>query len=150
MLGELTKTEIESVLTSNIFGRIGCCTNQKVLVVPITYAYDGDSIIGHTEEGMKINMLRQNPECCVEVDVIENISNWKSVIAWGTFEELDGEEAKIALDKLVDKLSPYGPGETSQPSRMGPSSTQRTSTQGKNSIIYRIRLKEKTGRYEKY
>jgi uncharacterized protein len=149
MLGELTKTEIESVLTSSVIGRIGCCTNQKVLVVPVTYVYDDNFIIGHTEEGLKINMLRQNPECCFEVDIVENISNWKSVIAWGTFEELNGDDAKIALDKLVLKLSSHGPGETSQPSRMGPTSTQRTTTQGKNSIIYRIRLKEKTGRYEK-
>jgi len=98
---------------------------------------------------MKIDMLRQNPECCFEVDIIENISNWKSVIAWGTFEELEGEGAKAALDKLIRKLASHMPSETSQPSRMGPGSTQRATTQGKNSIIYRIRLKEKTGRYEK-
>jgi hypothetical protein len=148
MLGELTDAEIEKVLTSNVIGRIGCCANQKMLVVPITYVYDGTFVIGHTVEGMKIELLRQNPECCFEVDEMTSISNWRSVIAWGKYEELEGEEAKNAVEKLMEKLATLSPSETSHPPRMGPTSIHRTQTQGKNPIIYRIRLSEKTGRYE--
>jgi len=149
MLGELSKVEIEDLLTSNVIGRIGCSAQQKMYVVPVTYAYDGEYVIGHTEEGMKIKLLRQNPECCFEVDVMKNIANWQSVIAWGTFEELQGDEAQKALKKLANKLSALMPSETSHPQRMGPASSKPTSTHGKNSIIYRIRLKEKSGRYER-
>ena len=149
MLGELTKDEIEDLLISNVIGRIGCCTSQKMYVVPVTYAYDGKFIIGHTVEGMKITLLRQNPECCFEVDTMNNLADWRSVIAWGTFEELAGEEASKASDQLVKKLASLRPSETSHPQRMGPSSSVRTTTQGKNPIIYRILLKEKSGRYER-
>lgn len=149
MLGELSTTEIEELLTSNVIGRIGCYANKKMFVVPITYIYDGQHVIGHTIEGLKIKILRENPECCFEVDVMENISNWRSVIAWGTFEELKGTEAEQAQEKLVQTLGPLMPSETSQPERMGPASNKRTLTQGKNPVIYRIRLKEKSGRYEK-
>jgi len=150
MLGELTSNEIEEILRSNVIGRIGCSSKQKMYVVPITYVYDGESIIGHTTEGMKINLLRENPECCFEVDVMKDLANWRSVIAWGTFEELKGEESDKAIDILMNTIAPMMPSETSQPQRMGPLSTVRLSTFGKNPIIYRIRLNEKSGRYEQH
>lgn len=149
MLGELTNEEVEEMLTSNVIGRIGCYADKKIFVVPITYVYDGEFIIGHTVEGMKINFLRQNPECCFEVDEMKTLANWKSVIAWGTYEELSGQEAAAATETLLDRLMPLTASETSHPQRMGPSSLHRTRTLGKNPIIYRIRLKEKTGRFER-
>jgi len=149
MLGELSKVEIEAVLSNSVIGRIGCLAGQKAYVVPVTYAYVDGYVIGHTTEGMKIEILRKNPECCFEVDEMNTISNWQSVIAWGTFEELKGDEATRAMEKLVSKLSPMMPSETSHASRMGPTSSSRTSTQTSNRIVYQIRLKEKTGRYER-
>lgn len=150
MLGELTKTEVEDILRSNVIGRIGCSTPQRMYIVPVTYLYDGEFIIGHTVEGMKIKLLRENPECCFEVDVMKNLANWRSVIAWGTFEELKGQEASNALQELINKIAPLMPSETSHPPRMGPDSSIRTSTFTQNPIIYRIRLREKTGRYEQH
>jgi hypothetical protein len=149
MLGELTTDEIENILKSNVIGRLGCCMQQKIYVVPVTYIYDGEFIIGNTVEGMKIEILRQNPECCFEVDILKDLANWQSVIAWGTFEELSGEEASKALEKFITKLEPLMPSETSQPHRMGPASSHRLSTYTRNPVVYRIRLKEKTGRYER-
>ena len=150
MLGELTAEEIEEVLSSNAVGRIGCASQQKVYVVPVTYGYDGESIIGHTIEGMKVEILRQNPECCFEVDVLKDLSNWTSVIAWGTFEELTGDDASKAVDFLMQNVGPLMPGETSHPPRMGPIPSLRQATFEKNPIIYRIRLKEKSGRFERH
>ena len=149
MLGELSKTEIEEVLSSNVVGRIGCTSRQKVYVVPVTYAYDGESIIGHTVEGMKIDFLRENPECCFEIDVVKDLSDWVSVIVWGTFEELKGEDARKASDFLINRISPVIPDETSQSHRMGPLPTGRQTTFEKNPIVYRIRINEKSGRFER-
>lgn len=149
MLGELSKEEIEEVLKSNVIGRIGCMGNGRIYVVPITYVYDDGYVIGHTKEGMKIEFLRANPECCFEVDEMKDISHWQSVIAWGTFEELKGEAAEQAMEKLIARLLPLVPSETSHAGRMGPTSSRRMSTQGNNPIVYRILLKEKSGRYER-
>ena len=149
MLGQLTKKEIEEVLTSNVVGRIGCTARNKVYVVPVTYAYDGESIIGHTVEGMKIEFLRENPECCFEVDVVKDLADWESVIAWGTFEELKGDDAQKASDFLMHRIAPVMPDETSQSHRMGPLPTVRQATFEKNPIVYRIRIKEKSGRFER-
>jgi len=150
MLGELSNAEIELILSSNVIGRIGCVGNERVYVVPVTYVYDNGCIIGHTTEGMKIEFLRQNPDCCFEVDEMKSISNWQSVIGWGTFEELNGSDAEQAMEKLLTKLIPLVPSETSHAGRMGPISASRTSTLvTKSTIVYRILLKEKSGRYER-
>ena len=149
MLGELSLDEIERVLESNVIGRIGCSGDNRIYVVPVTYVYENDSVIGHTAEGLKIELLRKNPACCFQVDEVQNISSWRSIIAWGRFEELKDEEAEKALAKLVEKLGPLMPNEDGQLARMGPISSSRVSTQRYNSIVYRIRLTEKTGRYER-
>jgi len=149
MLGELSISEIESVLAQNVVGRLGVHAAGKVYIVPITYVYEQGTVYGHTTEGMKIELLRQNPNCCFEVDEIITITNWQSVITWGRFEELHGREAEKALEKISARLLPLMPSVTSYPPRMGPTSTVRTSTQLGNSIVYRIVLTEKTGRCER-
>lgn len=148
MLGKLTNEEIETVLKTNIIGRIGCHADQQLYVVPISYFYDGEFIIGHTIEGMKIELLRKNPECCVEVDEITSLSDWRSVIVWGTYEELSGERAEKAQTDLLNRILPLMETEEEQPGRMGLSSSHREATQTNNPIVYRIRLNKKTGRFE--
>ena len=149
MLSNLSKEEIEDVLSSNVIGRIGCTADNKVYVVPVTYVYDGESILGHTVEGLKVDILRKNPECCFEVDVVEGLGNWRSVIAWGKFEELQGDAAARASEILSKKISQLLPEDSAQPPRMGPSASMRMHTFTNNTIIYRIRITEKSGRYER-
>jgi len=60
------------VLTSQLIGRIGCHADNVTYVVPVSYVYDGDSIYSHTHEGMKINMMRENPDVCFEADKHED------------------------------------------------------------------------------
>ncbi|WP_100609868.1 pyridoxamine 5'-phosphate oxidase family protein [Confluentibacter lentus] len=148
MLGDLKKSQIEHLLYSQVIGRVGCHADNMTYIVPITYAYDGNYVYGHTKEGMKINMMRKNPNVCFEVDVIENMSNWRSVIAWGKFEELKTlEERKMGMQKLMDHISPIITGETTIQHAMTDSHGKYIETlQG---VVYRIKLIEKTGRYEK-
>ena len=63
--------EIETMLSSQLIGkRIGCNSNNTTYVVPISYAYDGEFIYSLTREGMKINIMRQNPNVCFKVEDI--------------------------------------------------------------------------------
>jgi uncharacterized protein len=91
--------------------------------------------------------MRQNPNICFEIDYLENMANWQSVIAWGTYEELAGQEAKAAMLKLITRLQPLITSETSQPTH-GIEGHQ-LETDGHKIIVYRIKLNEKTGRFEK-
>lgn len=141
MLGELTAERIESVLRENVVGRIGVHAYGRTYVVPITYAYDGKHVYAHSAEGMKLHLMRENPHVCFEVDHMDDLANWHSVIAWGTFEELRGEAAREALEILLDRIEPElagPPGASAHPrSGMTPA------------VLYRILLEEKTGRFER-
>ena len=141
MLGKLSAQEIEQMLMTSFVGRIGCHSGGKTYVVPVTYAYDGQRIIAHSSNGLKLQMMRQNPDVCFEVDSVENLGNWKSVIAWGTFRELHDAQALSAMGLLIEKLRPLVTSETALPSQQ--------SKPPARAVVYAIEVREKTGRYEK-
>ena len=148
MLGQLNSKQIEHVLHSLIIGRIGCHADNRTYVVPVTYAYNGTYIYGHTKEGLKINIMRQNPMVCFEVDVMENMRNWRSVIAWGKFEELKTpEQRKEGMKILMDTVMPLMTGETTISHSM--SDSHQKTIEAMKGVVYRIELTEKTGRFEK-
>jgi uncharacterized protein len=147
MLGKLNTVEIEEVLKQNFLGRIGCYANGRIYVVPMSYAYEEGYIYAHAYEGMKINMMRQNPKICFEVDVMKDMSNWKTVIAWGDFEELtETKERNHALRILVNRKLPSLSSITTKFSNDWPFlSEDYSEIEG---IVFRILLIEKTGRFE--
>jgi uncharacterized protein len=147
MLGELTHAEIEALLRREVIARIGCHAGGRTYVVPITYVYDGDSIVGHSADGMKIRMMREGPSVCVEVDHMDDMANWQSVIAWGNYEELSGEAAANALERLATRLAPLVKSQTSVPSH-GDAAGHGTEA-ARGLVVFRIRLHERTGRFER-
>jgi uncharacterized protein len=148
MLGELTPEQINALLFNEVVGRIGCHAKGRTYVVPITYVFDGESVYGHSADGLKVSMMRANPHVCFEVDHRENLANWRSVVAWGVYEELEGKEAFDALQLLVARLMPIVTSETLRLPGPGPVAAKPVIDAPK-SIIYRIRLTERTGRFEK-
>jgi nitroimidazol reductase NimA-like FMN-containing flavoprotein (pyridoxamine 5'-phosphate oxidase superfamily) len=148
MLGELSPQEIEEVLRSEITGRIGCHADGRTYVVPITYGYQRSYVYCHSADGLKLRMMRKNPIVCFEVDRVEDVGNWKSVIATGRFEELSGRDVVAAMDVLISKLGRVGDSATSHPSYLLRSS-ETAGADGRPIVLYRILLTEKTGRFEK-
>lgn len=149
MLGTLTKDQIDHVLDSQVIGRIGCHADGKTFVVPITYAYDGKYIYGHSKEGTKIKMMRKNPHVCFEVDVMDNMANWRSVILWGEYEELkevDSQEKGMKI--LMDRLRPLMASETVYSNEHHSMRPQLVEKEVK-AIAYRIKITESSGKFEK-
>ena len=148
MFGKLNSAEIDELIGQQVVGRIGCHANGITYVVPISYAYDGVCVYGHTFEGMKINLMRINPSLCFQVDDTSNLANWKSAICWGEFEELTGEDERSeALQKLNSRTLPVISSETMHISPVWPFSADKNDRV--DGIFFRIRLVEKTGRFEK-
>jgi nitroimidazol reductase NimA-like FMN-containing flavoprotein (pyridoxamine 5'-phosphate oxidase superfamily) len=142
MLGELTPDEIDVVLRQETIGRIGCYAFGRPYVVPVTYAYDGVAVYAHSREGLKLRPMRSNPSVCFEVDHMESLTEWKSVIAMGTFSELEQRESELAMELLRRRLAPLVPSATSVPDgHLHPS--------GMPWSVFRILLGERTGRFER-
>jgi uncharacterized protein len=145
MSGELNNDQIDDLLRAQVIGRLGCTIAEKTYILPLTYVFDGHSIIGHTSEGMKIDMLRQNPKVCFQVDKIDNMMSWQSVIAWGIFEELQGYDARSAMQKLLARMSSLATDDINEP--MHGLETHQLESGGIKSVVYRISILEKTGRF---
>ncbi|RYY31411.1 MAG: pyridoxamine 5'-phosphate oxidase family protein [Chitinophagaceae bacterium] len=147
MVGELSESEIESVLAGSILGRIGCHYDGTTYIVPISYAYDNGVVYALTKEGLKLSIMRKNPEVCFEVESQQNMANWQSVIAWGTFSELKGsEQRKIALDSLTSRILPL---ESSQTTHLYPDWPFRPDNLNEiEGVVFQIALHKKTGRFE--
>lgn len=149
MLGTLNNAEIEKVLAGQLLGRIACHADDTIYIVPVSYAYDGRYVyIRSKKDGMKIDIMRKNPNICFEVEALRDMGNWETVVAWGTFEEIsDSEERKIALQKLNNRHLPVVNSELSRLSMHWPFEPADLNTI--EGVVYRIDLKEKTGRYER-
>jgi uncharacterized protein len=106
MLGELNEMQINNVLISQAIGRLACTDGKKPYITPVTYAYDGKDIIGQTNEGLKLRIMRRNPNVCFQVDIMSGMANWQRVIVSGTFYELTGKEAQQARDYLFNHVLP--------------------------------------------
>lgn len=142
-------TEIKEMLGKHFIGRIGCHAKGKTYVVPISYAFDGKYVYCHTHEGMKLNMMRENPNVCFEVDSMENKTIWKSIIAWGRFEEIsDLQERSNALKILMGRVYPFIMSKKMQLGAHWPFLPD--DLNNIKGVVFRISVEEKTGRFEEY
>jgi hypothetical protein len=147
MSGKLNDIQIEDLLQNQVIGRIGCNADGITYIVPVTYVYDGINIYAHSSMGLKIDIMRKNPEVCFEVDEIRNMVNWQSVIVWGRFEELTSAgDKEMALEKLTERVRFLLTSETEQPAH-GVTAYNKAATRPE-AIWYRIVLNRKSGRFE--
>lgn len=148
MFGKLTAQETETLLKSEVVGHLGCHSDNLTYVVPLSYAYENGYIYCHSYEGKKINMLRNNPRVCFQVDELKKMNNWKSVIVWGVFEELKTDiEKHAALRVLLERKLPLITSDTTHLGAQWPFSLEEIAEIP--GLFFRIRITEKTGRFEK-
>ena len=133
---ELTRDEIDAFLCAQRVARLGCRDGEETYVVPVIYAYDGESVVAVTTEGHKVSLLRAEPRVCVEVDEydVDGHGSWRSVIARGVYEELSGDEVEPALELLRERFARTA-GRAAERRERGP-----------GVVVFRVRLREATGR----
>jgi nitroimidazol reductase NimA-like FMN-containing flavoprotein (pyridoxamine 5'-phosphate oxidase superfamily) len=142
MVRQLNSDEIDQILLRNNFAHLGCHHHSDIYVVPVSYVYDSGYIYSHSKPGKKIDMMRKQARVCFQVEEIHHFLEWKSVIAWGEFEEMKGEAATAAMRLLLTSLS--------QKERLIHASSLEIdiSAQIERAIIYRVKVEKSTGRYE--
>ncbi len=137
MIGALSAGEAQAVLRQERLARLGVWDGRRVFIYPVNYGFDGETLYLQSREGEKIHILREHPEVCVQVDQVITPARWRSVMAHGVFEEiLDETERDDAFAAILRQggaqppsVAPYLDG----PERL---------------VVYRVRIRELTGRYE--
>jgi uncharacterized protein len=138
-IGKLRDGDSLAILREGTLGRLGCIAAGWPYVVPVNYFFDGKDIYIHTLPGKKLDALRANPRICLQVDEIEDPYNWRSVIAYGTFEEVSGEETQEnILTRLYSRLPHMTPVES------------KLVEGAKGTVVFRIKVEEVTGMAEEW
>ncbi len=134
----LSGEEIEGVLGRVTLGRIACADHGRVYIIPISYAYDGEHVYGCSWDGLKLRTMRAQPSVCVEVEEHLKNGDIRSVVAWGKFEEIEGDLALAALDlfalRFGDEIFRRVATQVSEPAKV---------------VVYRVRLTKRTGRTDR-
>ena len=112
---------IEDVFESNKICRLAFSVDGRPYVFPINYGYEKQGpnrfLYFHTgHEGKKIDMMKQNPRVCVEIDdefslkfsetACSYTANYRSIIAYGQLVEVLEKTNKIrGLNALMYQLT---------------------------------------------
>lgn len=106
MFTDLENKEIQYILEHNYLGHLGYIYLNRPYVVPITYYFDKvqKAIIGYSGQGHKIIAMLINNAVSLQIEEVDSVTNWKSVLIHGTFEPLMGSSAKANLNKFTAGL----------------------------------------------
>jgi nitroimidazol reductase NimA-like FMN-containing flavoprotein (pyridoxamine 5'-phosphate oxidase superfamily) len=91
---KMNESEMESLLTRVGYGHLGCCRHGRPYVIPIHYAYVKPDVYIFTTRGMKTEFIKENPEVCLQVEEVQDVTDWRSVIFTGRAELLSQAEEK--------------------------------------------------------
>ncbi|SKB58771.1 pyridoxamine 5'-phosphate oxidase family protein [Maribacter arcticus] len=147
MRKNLEKEEIEGVLMSNYIGHLAFISQARPYMMPITYYYNKvqNAIISYSGEGLKLSAMRKNNAVSLEVDEINSVGNWKSVLAHGTFEEVQGIDAKQQLHQFAEGVKTIiTKKEGHRPQSLKEFSARISSD--KIPVVFRIKILEITGK----
>ena len=110
---ELTAAECERFLARHHVCRIAYTFRDRVDIEPVHYVYEDGWIYGRTEPGAKLTTLAHHRWVAVEVDEIDGLFSWRSVVAHGAFYLLDANgntESRELYGHAVSLLRRLVPG----------------------------------------
>jgi nitroimidazol reductase NimA-like FMN-containing flavoprotein (pyridoxamine 5'-phosphate oxidase superfamily) len=135
MLNRLSEEEARKLLARERVGRLGCITDDGPYIVPINYYFADDCVYSHSLPGLKVDALRKDPRTCLQVDEVESELHWKSVLAFGRYEEVKSNERSEVINKLLQRFLMLTPVESALADDGGPQPV----------IVFRIRIERVTG-----
>jgi nitroimidazol reductase NimA-like FMN-containing flavoprotein (pyridoxamine 5'-phosphate oxidase superfamily) len=100
---ELSRADCDALLARNNIGRIAFSYRDHVDIEPIHYVLQENWIYGRTAPGTKLRTLAHNRWLAFEVDEIQGLFDWKSVVVKGALYLLDrnGTNADAYAKALV-------------------------------------------------
>lgn len=138
ILRDLGTDEIREILTRNSVGRIAYSWHDRVDIEPVHYVYVDEMLYGRTSEGTKMEVLRHNWSVAFEVDEVDDLLDWRSVVVHGGFYRLypgGPAQARMRHQVAVDAIR------TLVPEAFGPDDPTPS-----RSIVFEIPVQEIHGR----
>lgn len=104
---EMTDEEIRLLLDQAQVAHVGLARDGRAYVIPVFFAFDGETLWFHSHPGLKAEYLDATEEACATVTAVETEQVWASVQAFGPVEEVEiDRERRQAMDALLERPSP--------------------------------------------
>src|SRR5205814_2195723 len=134
----LSRSECDELLKRNQVGRLAFTFHDRVDIEPVHYIYSDGWLHGRTSPGTKVATLLHHPWIAFEVDDVQGLFDWTSVVIHGVvyIPDADGSAADkaayAATLALIRELVPQAlEADDPVPSRQ---------------VLFRIHVDEVTGR----
>lgn len=95
---DLDAADIERLLARNHVGRLAYSFHNRVDIEPLHYVYAGGVIYLRTGPGSKLETLAHSPWVAFEVDEVDGLFDWRSVVVHGTVYFLEDAGAAAARE----------------------------------------------------
>lgn len=89
----LDRPACDALLAAQHVGRLAFSFRDRVDIEPVHYVYDDGHIYGRTQVGTKVDVLAHHPWVAFEVDEVEALFHWRSVVVHGRIAFPDPEGA---------------------------------------------------------
>ena len=149
LIQEMSKDECLDILKHLRFVRLACAHENQPYVIPLYLVYPGslggeNRLYGFTTLGQKVKWMRVNPLVCVEWDEVASYNRWKSIIAFGRYEELrdtpEYQQELLHIQRLLQGQANWW-----QPGSAVRTAVTEGATDSFIPIYYRIRIDRITG-----
>jgi nitroimidazol reductase NimA-like FMN-containing flavoprotein (pyridoxamine 5'-phosphate oxidase superfamily) len=137
----MSRVENLKFIEERHMAHLACHSRDEVYLVPISYAFEDGYIYCHSKPGKKVEMIRHIPQVCIQIEQIENFFHWKSVIAWGVMEELQGNMANQGMRLLISTF-------LAQDNDYAPELKVDFAAQIERAIVFRMKIDKTSGRSE--
>lgn len=135
---ELSQAEAEEILERNHVGRVAFSFHDRVNIAPVHYVYSNGWIYGRTSPGGKLDTIRHNWWVAFEVDEVDGLFEWRSVVVHGGFFPVDPERADAEREAWVTGLELVR--------TLVPEALKQEDPVPFRTILFRIAVQETTGR----
>ncbi|HEY0930701.1 MAG TPA: pyridoxamine 5'-phosphate oxidase family protein [Gemmatimonas sp.] len=85
----LNVAECEALLAAHHVGRLAYTFRDRLDIAPVHYVYRDGWIYGRTGPGAKMDIVAHHPWVAFEVDEVDALFRWRSVVVHGRIEILD-------------------------------------------------------------
>jgi hypothetical protein len=107
---EMREGDCYAMIKSGTIARLACARDGQPYLVPIQYAYALNRLFSFSLPGRKIEIMRQNPKVCLEIEEFSDRQHWRCVLVEGVYHELaseqDRQQAWQALQGRIDWWEP--------------------------------------------
>lgn len=109
IIHDMSRQEIADMLSEINIGYLACSVDNKPYVVPLRFVHSGGYLYSLTSEGKKMELMRGNPNVCVNFSDTHGANKWRSLVIAGVYEEIKQSASKETVYYHAYELLSSGP-----------------------------------------